>query len=73
MNWIVEVVRENGSVNQWIGIRNDGCFGKVDFIERAFQTDEEDAEDLASAYSDYYRSKGYPERTQAVLYEEKSS
>jgi len=70
MKWIVEIVGEDGSVNQWIGIRNNGGFMKVDFIQRAFWTDQKDAEELASAYSDYFASKGYPERAKAVRYVE---
>lgn len=70
MNWIVAIDHEDGSEAGYLAIDSIVGFRRNQHLERAYRTDQEDAEDLASSFNDHYHTKGYRLKAKAIRFVE---
>ena len=68
MMWIVALERSDGSDAGYLAISETVGFKRNPHIERAYQTDKQDAEDLAADFNDLFHMKGYGLTAKAVRF-----
>ena len=70
MTWIVAIDHQDGSEAGYLAIDELVGFRRNPHMERAYQTDKQDAEDLAEDFNDFYHVKGYGLKAKAVRFVE---
>ena len=70
MDWIVAIDHEDESQAGYLAIDEKAGFRRNPHMQRAYRTDKQDAEDLASDYNDFYCVKGYGLKAKAVRFVE---